>query len=161
MTLVRRGPSGVRACLARAGERRLPRVFLFGAALGVGIGLVPVLAGPPTPEAALPSGQEIASHDWFLEEQLDGQVWLVMRYLAPRIARDGGDLGYDDVIADFDALCHGPGRAAAADIVDRGGAVDQVVLILMDRAVPRGEADPTATTFIAAYTVGPEECAFQ
>jgi hypothetical protein len=103
----------------------------------------------------MPSGQALAPADMVLERQGDGQVWLVLRYLAPRIAREGGDLGYDAVAGDLDALCEGPGRQAAAAAEP---APDQVVIVLMDRPVPRGVPDPEATVFISAYDITPEGC---
>ena len=112
---------------------------------------------PPVP-AALPSGQNLTGHDTALERQADGQMLLVLRYLAPRIAREGGDLGYDDVAGDLDVLCEAPGRALAAQAAAQGTAPDQIVIALMDRPVPRGTADPNATVFMAAYGVGPEGC---
>ncbi|MEE4118959.1 MAG: DUF6497 family protein [Paracoccaceae bacterium] len=112
---------------------------------------------PPAPPA-LPSGQEVVPLDMALERQGDGQVWLVLRYLAPRIARESGDLGYDDVIADLGALCAGPGLTAAAQAETTGPAPVQIVVTLMDRPVPRGATDPEATLFIEAYSPGPEGC---
>jgi hypothetical protein len=114
--------------------------------------------GPPPPPDVLPSGQRVAPLDMVLERQGDGQAWLVIRYLAPRIARETGDLGYDDVIADLDALCAGPGLVAAAQAAKTGPAPDQIVVTLLDRPVPRGATDPEATLFIEAYRFGPEGC---
>lgn len=116
---------------------------------------------PALPDAVLPSAQEIVPYDMVLEGQPDGQVWLVLRYLAPRIAREGGDLDYAAVAPDLDALCEGPGREAAALAAGQGESVDQVVVVLMDRAVVRGEADPAATTFMSAYRLGPGGCVWQ
>ncbi|WP_147277251.1 DUF6497 family protein [Rhodovulum sp. 12E13] len=112
----------------------------------------------PAVPPALPSGQQVVPLDMALERQGDGQVWLVLRYLAPRIARETGDLGFDDVIADLDALCAGPGLVAAAQAEATGPAPDQIVVTLMDRPVPRGATDPGATLFIEAYIPGPEGC---
>jgi hypothetical protein len=164
--------AGLRAGLARAGEGRLRRALpglagrLAAGTLGAGLLETATLrAGPaaaadgaaPRPPAApeMPSGQALAPADMVLERQGDGQVWLVLRYLAPRIAREGGDLGYDAVAGDLDALCEGPGRQAAAAAEP---APDQVVIVLMDRPVPRGVPDPEATVFISAYDITPEGC---
>lgn len=151
--------AGLRAGLVRAGERRPRRALLaLGCALWAGPGAVAVTAEDealPPPAPALPSGQEVVPADMALERQGDGQLWLVLRYLAPRIARAGGDLGYDAVAADLDALCEGPARQASEAA---GAAPDQVVIVLMDRTVPRGVPDPEATLFISAYEVTPEGC---
>lgn len=154
---------GPRARMARAGEGRLRRAPVrLCASLVVVVAAGASAAGAqemPAPAPDLPSGQEVVPLDMELERQGDGQVWLVLRYLAPRIARETGDLGYDDVIADLGALCAGPGLAAAAQAEATGGAApDQIVVTLMDRPVPRGATDPGATLFIEAYTPGPEGC---
>lgn len=81
--------------------------------------------------------------------------WLVMRYLAPQIAREGGTLGYDDVAGEMDALCNGAGLATAAG---HESPVDQIVIALMDRVVERGQPDPQATQFIASYDITEAGC---
>lgn len=153
---------GPRARMARAGEGRLRRApARFCAILAVALASGASAAGAqevPAAPPALPSGQEVVPLDMALERQGDGQVWLVLRYLAPRIARETGDLGYDDVIADLDALCAGPGLTAAAQAEATGPAPDQIVVTLMDRPVPWGATDPRATLFIEAYSPGPEGC---
>ena len=58
--------------------------------------------------------------------------WLVMRYVAPQIAREGGTLGYEDVAAEMDELCNGPGLATA---LAYESPVQQIVITLMDRVV--------------------------
>ena len=109
--------------------------------------------------ADLPSGQDVTLQDTLLEEQsATGETWLVLRYLAPRIAREGGDLSYDDVALDLDALCETDGlealRLTSADVA-------QIVIILMDRVVPRGTPDPDATMFISAYEPAESGCIWQ
>lgn len=81
--------------------------------------------------------------------------WLVMRYLAPQIARDGGSLGYEDVAEEMDALCNGEGLSTA---LAHESPVDQIVITLMDRVVERGQPDPEATQFIASYDVTEAGC---
>ncbi len=158
---------GPRARMARAGEGRLRRAPAVLRAAGLAAGLALAAAGaacagqgpPRAPD--LPSGQAVVPHDMMLERQVDGQVWLVLRYIAPRIARAGGDLGYEEVSADLDALCDGPGLAAAGAAGRSGSPPDQIVVTLMDRPVPWGATDPDATVFIGAYRPGPERCAWQ
>jgi len=98
---------------------------------------------------------ELWLHDSTLEEQADGQLWLVLRYLAP--ALEGGALGYGDVAAEMDALCEADGLAALA----ASGPVDQILIVLMDRPVPRGTADPEATMYISAYRAEAGRCLWQ
>ncbi|MBM7069567.1 DUF6497 family protein [Actibacterium sp. 188UL27-1] len=107
----------------------------------------------------LPSGQETTLIDSLLEEQSGtGETWLVLRYLAPRIARGAGDLTYEDVALDLDRLCETDGlealRLTSADVA-------QIVIILMDREVPRGTPDPDAAMFISAYEPSENGCIWQ
>ncbi|MEE4117794.1 MAG: DUF6497 family protein [Paracoccaceae bacterium] len=118
---------------------------------------------PPPPEAPdLPSGQRVAPLDMVLERQGDGSRVLVLRYLAPRIAGGGraaeDGLAYVDVVGDLDALCDGPGLAAAAAM---GAAPDEIVVALVDRPLPRGATDPDATLFIGAYRPASGGCEWQ
>lgn len=138
----------------------LAAAMSVAATLGCGVALAEGSAlSPPAP--ALPSGQSVEPLAMALERQQDGQLWLILRYHAPRIAREGGDLAYADVVADLDALCAGPGLAVARAAAAAGTPADQIVVTLMDRPVPRGERDPSATQFLSAYRPGPEGCAWE
>lgn len=103
---------------------------------------------------AVPSGQDVRLFDQAVEVQVDGSHWLVLRFLAPRIAREGGDLEYEDVIGDLDALCADLGLATAVTV----GPVEQIVIVLLDRPVARGVLDPEATQYISAYRPTPTGC---
>jgi len=86
------------------------------------------------------------------------EQWLVIRYLAPEIARDGGSKGYEEAVAAMDALCEGPGLATVRAYES---PVQQIVVTLMDRIVEWGEATPEATQFIATYAVTEAGCEWQ
>jgi hypothetical protein len=101
----------------------------------------PAAAGPE-----LPSGLAVEPFDAAHEVTPDGTSQVVLRYLAPAIA--GGAVPYEAVMADLDALCAAEGIAAAAAA---GVPIDEIVIVLMDRPVPRGQPDPEATQYIAAY----------
>jgi hypothetical protein len=115
---------------------------------------------PPSPDA-LPSGQSVLAHDMTFERQADGELWLVLRYIAPRIAREGGDLDYDDIAADLDALCAAAAPHVAVWSGGRDAVPDQIMVSLMDRPVPRGVADPDARIFIAAYGLEADGCVWR
>lgn len=110
--------------------------------------LLAALVASPAAAVTLPSGLEATLHDAAVEVQPDGERWYVLRYLAPSIG--GGGLAYEAVVPDLEHLCETDGLAALA-AGPAGGGVDQIVVVLMDRAVPRGVPDPTATQFIGAY----------
>lgn len=144
----------VRVRPLRAGEGRPWRGALLTAALA--------LTAPFAAAADLPEGWA-EFHDAIVEVhagRTEGaeERWLVMRYLAPGIAREGGSLGYDDVALEMDALCNGQALATAKA---HESPVDQIVITLMDRVVERGQPDPQATQFIASYSVTETGCEWQ
>ena len=98
---------------------------------------------------AVPSGQPVDRLDQLVEHQQNPQeTWLVLRYLAPQIARAGGTVDYDVALTDMDSLCVSDGLAARSRAAE---PIDQIVIILLDRPLARGETDPDSTKFIAAY----------
>lgn len=118
-----------------------------------GLAAALLAAAPARAEPALPSGLAVTPHDMLLERQPGGEAWLVLRFLAPAIA--GGAIGYADLAADLDELCATEGLAA---VEAAGQQIAQVVIVLMDRPVPRGEPDPTATQYIGAYVIEDGKC---
>ncbi|WP_068113797.1 DUF6497 family protein [Tropicimonas marinistellae] len=108
-------------------------------------------------EVTLPSGLTVTYLDRIVERQATGETWLTLRFVTPRIDRRSGDLGYEDVALDLDRLCDSEGLNAVAET----GAVDQVMIALMDRALERGATDPDATMFIGAYLPTTEGCVWQ
>ena len=102
--------------------------------------LAAALALLACPAAAL----DPAPHDRLLETLPSGDSALVLRYIDPAIA----GLRYDDVADTLDALCARDGLPAWAAADPRPG---EIVIVLMDRPVPRGQPDPEATQSISAY----------
>lgn len=106
--------------------------------------------------AALPAAAlELTPLDSAVEVQPDGERWLVLRYLAPEIG--AGAVAYEDALGDLDRLCESDGLDGAA----AESAIAQIVIVLMDRPVPRGTPDPEATQFIAAYRIEEGACAWE
>lgn len=106
-----------------------------------------------TAETSVPSGLDITAYDVLEEEQPDGEHWLVLRYLAPAIA--DGAIQYDAVVGDLQHLCQSDGILAYQQADEGFG---QIVVILMDRPVDRGEPTPDATQYIGAYLPENGEC---
>ncbi|SFC47242.1 DUF6497 family protein [Tropicimonas isoalkanivorans] len=129
------------------------RLFQLVGAVGLALGAQPVAAQ----EIVLHSGLSVMPLDRIVERQADGRMWLTLRYVTPRIARDGGDMGYEDVATDLDELCNTQGLSAAAE----EGGIDEVVIALLDRPVEWGTTDPDATMFIGAYFPDEEGCIWQ
>lgn len=136
-----------------AKEGRLWRRALCGAFFYLSFGIGALSAQD------LPSGQTVDLYDSLLEiKEPDAPPSLVIRYVAPRIARQGGDLRYDDVAADLDALCNSDGLEALSMAQT---AVSQIVIVLMDRPVERGVPAPDATQLISAYVPTDDGCVWQ
>ncbi|MCX7644336.1 MAG: DUF6497 family protein [Rhodobacteraceae bacterium] len=112
-----------------------------------------LVAGPALAGPELPTGLAAEPFDRLVETQPGGERWLVLRYLAPDLP--GTD--YAAVVPDLDFLCETEGLPAAAE----EGGIAQVVIVLMDRAVPRGTPDPEATQFIGSYLVGNGVCEWE
>ena len=94
-------------------------------------------------------------HDRHLETLPSGDTALVLRFLDPDLATQS----YADVAPRLDALCDGQGREEWRALED---VPDELVLVVMDRAVPRGTADPQSTQYISAYRIDDVEgCIWQ
>lgn len=115
--------------------------------------MLALAAWPSAADPVLPSGLAVEPFDRGYEVTPDGTFQVVLRYLAPALA--GGAIPYEAVVADLDALCAAEGIAAAEAA---GRVVDEIVIVLMDRPVPRGQPDPEATQYIAAYEAADGVC---
>ncbi|MEQ3627001.1 MAG: DUF6497 family protein [Celeribacter sp.] len=123
----------------------------------------PIAALQPGQEVGpLPSGQTVTFLDRFIEPQTGlAETWLTLRFLAPRIARAGGDVDFDSASLDLDALCDGSGRQETARIVADGTQIDQVVIAMLDQPVARGESNVDATSYYGAYQPHESGCIWQ
>ena len=106
----------------------------------------------------VPSGQEITLID--VIEGVEGTAEATRRYrfLAPGIAREGGNVSIDAALEDIDALCR---DVVLPDLAEAGAAPDQVVISLSDRVVEFGVAAPDATQFFEAYRIENGECIWE
>ncbi len=144
----------VRVRLLRAGEGRPWRGVAF---LALIFAAQPAFAAPVLPEGWAEFHDAVVEVHAGAAEGAE-ERWLVMRYLAPEIAREGGSLGYEDVAMEMDALCNGQALATAKA---HESPIDQIIIALMDRVVERGQPDPAATQFIASYVVTEAGCEWQ
>ncbi len=117
------------------------------------------LAGPTILPAAAqegpPSGQPIVLWEIVWERVEGSGAQAVLRFIAPGIARDGGNVTAEQALADLDWLCATHGIPVAALPSARA---DRVVVTLMDRPVPRGTTDAAATQFFGLYSMKNGEC---
>lgn len=118
-----------------------------------------MVAGPVVAQdiPPLPSGQSVTLSEVLLDEN-PGALWVRFRFVAPRIARDGGDIGYDAAGPDMDTLCD---EVAVPYLAHHGIAPERVVISLSDRAVPFGAPDPDATQFFEAYHLENGACIWE
>ena len=137
-------------------------VTYVGIGLVIGVGIAAAIIGfsprALTPGLVLPSGQRVTPHEvlWEPQEEL-GETWVVMRFIAPRVARDGGDIDFERAEADFAALCASVGQP----LVALTGGADQIIVELIDRAFPRGEPAPEATALRNAFRLEGGACQWE
>lgn len=126
--------------------------------------LLLLLAPPAQSGEALvaPSGLHLWAYEALWEDHLDegaaGETWLVLRFLAPEIARNLGKYKFADISGDIDHICQFVGLPLAAST---GGGVDQIIVNFLDRPLPRGQRDPETTQFMGAYRLQDGACIWE
>lgn len=107
----------------------------------------------------VPSGQPLALWEirWERVEGTDA-VQVILRAIAPQIARDSGTVDYDGAQADMDWLCANHGLTLA-DMPY--GRATQVIVNLMDSPIPRGQTNPSVTQFYSAYSIQDDTCIWE
>ncbi len=97
----------------------------------------------------VPSGQKISFLDVIRGE--DSAVGTAVRYrfLAPGIARDKGDVVFSQAEEDMAVLCQD--YVLPQIHATPGEMPDQIIIVLSDRKVDFGVADPDATQYFEAY----------
>ncbi len=108
---------------------------------------------------AVPSGQLVLPYEALWEDKAEsGEVWLVLRFLAPQIAKAKGEISYNDASADIDFLCENVGLPL---VEMTGGGVDQIIVTLLDAPLARGERDKKVTRYMSAYRVDQGICEWE
>ena len=113
------------------------------------------MAAAPVP--ALPSGQDVSLIE-VLEDTGPGALWLRLRFQAPDIARDTGQVAHADAVADMEALC---AAMAVPYVAERGLSPEKIVISLSDRPVPFGQADAAATQFFELFRIEDGLCIWE
>ncbi|MEM6372250.1 MAG: DUF6497 family protein [Pseudomonadota bacterium] len=112
------------------------------------------LLGAAASAQDVPSGQSLVLHEVLVDE-VSAETWLRFRFVAPQIAREDGDVSYADAEPDFQHLCT---NFALPYVQEYDLAPQVVVVTLMDRPVPFGQADSAATQFIEAFRITSGAC---
>ena len=138
--------------MRRARADILPRAAL-SLLLGLSAGATAAVA-----EISVPSGQSANLHEMFLEPQESGEVIFRLRYLTPEISREGGQMKYADVEADFQHLCESD---ALPKLHEAQAQADTIVISMMDRVVEFGASDPDATQFFEVFRHNFDTCIWE
>lgn len=136
---------------AHSWKQRWVRGCVIFLLLGAPAWALPVLAQD------VPSGQSVTLSE-VLIDSVNDESWLRFRFLAPQIARDGGDITYALAELDFAHLCDSVARPYLSEF---DLEPDVVVISLMDRPVPFGQADPQATQFIEVFRIADNTCIWE
>jgi|GEM_PF-604729 len=121
-----------------------------------GCAFLTMLAAPVAAQD-VPSGQSLTLHE-VLVDAVNSESWLRFRFVAPQISRDGGDVSYAQAEADFAHLCE---TVARPYMREYDLSADVIVVALMDRPVPFGQADAAATQFIEAFRIAEDACIWE
>lgn len=115
---------------------------------------------PRAAPLAVPSGQPVELLEAVVEDH-EQEAWLILRYLAPQIARDGGGgnvFDYEATAPDLDYLCNSEGVREFDARARQGAQIHQIVVTMLDRPLDRGTSDPDVTQFNEAYRVEDGAC---
>ena len=131
-------------------DRRLPAAL---------VALMPCAAlAQDGPLIEVPSGQPITFHEVIRDAAGPAGLTYRFRFIAPDIARIGGDVTFEIAVVDMDHLCN---RFALQRISNIGPQPSQIVISLSDRATAFGQAAPEATQFFEAYRVEDGVCIWE
>lgn len=134
-------------------------VLIRAALIGLLATATPLMAAE---RMAVPSGQVIVPYEMLWEDHRDqgpnGEVWLVLRFLTPGIRAGDNALKFGDVAPDIDFICEEVGLPL---VEMTGGGVDQVIVTLMDQAIPRGMRNAEVTQYMSAYRVSEGTCVWE
>lgn len=126
----------------------MKRIVLLSVVLG--------LAGCRAEEMRLPSGLVAERAEVLMEEQPGGEVWLILRVIAPDLATRVPSVA--QTAADTGALCAGWGveAAEAASVTP-----DQIVVQMMSARVERGQPAPDVAQVFAGYRYQDGTCIWE
>ena len=114
--------------------------------------------GGPDEAIAVPSGQPVTFLD--AQQGVPGPDGLTtrFRFVAPRIARQGGDIDAETAQADMTYLCE---TYVLPRLSATGPVPSQIVISLSDRPLAFGEPAPEATQFFEAYSFVDDHCVWE
>lgn len=143
----------IKPAFARAGSGA-KRSGGMGWMFAVIFAAAPVWGEPVT----VPSGQTVEFLDLVRDVEGTADNTWRFRFVAPRIARDGGDIPIDVALADIDMLCAG---FVLDRLAETGESPEQVIISLSDRPVTFGASAPEATQIFEAYRIEDRVCIWE
>lgn len=115
------------------------------------------LPGMAQEVATPPSGQALELHEVLYEVQpYSEELWVILRVLAPAIGNGGIDP--ETAQEDMDWSCLEWAQSAAEAAPE---PPTQIVVQMMERAVPRGQTDPDTVQFFAGYLLQDGSCIWE
>lgn len=99
---------------------------------------------------AVPSGQILHLQDVILDEEGPNGSALRFRFIAPQVARNGGNIDAETATSDMRALCD---SFVVPRLTELGVAPAQIILSMADVALPFGEAAPENTQFFESFSI--------
>ena len=106
----------------------------------------------------VPSGQPVTLQDVIWNAPGPEGLTLRFRFVAPQIARNGGDITTEAAQADMLHLCQ---TYALPRIAEFGPEPAQIVISMADISVPFGDTAPEVTQFFEAYSVQDGICIWE
>jgi hypothetical protein len=109
-------------------------------------------------QISVPSGQSVTLQDVIWNSAgPDGPV-ARFRFVAPAIARVGGNVDAEQVGQDLLYLCQ---NIVLAKLAQKGALPPAVVVSIADRAVTFGETLPDATQYFESYRIEGDTCVWE
>ena len=107
---------------------------------------------------SVPSGQPVTLQDVIRSE--DGPVGAALRFrfVAPQIAREGGNVDFETASADMVELCQ---SFALPRLTELGEAPRQIIISMAAAELPFGEAAPEVTQFFESFRVENGTCIWE
>jgi len=124
-------------------------------ASGVALAVL-LLAACRSEEMRLPSGLVAERAEVLMEEQPGGEVWLILRVIAPGLGARRPSTA--ESAADTGALCESWGVEAAGNAAV---TPDQIVVQVMSVWVERGQPAPDITQVFAGYRFENDTCIWE
>ena len=106
---------------------------------------------------AVPSGQLVVLSEVLVDDS-PGETWLRFRFVAPQIAREGGDIDTDTAAADMDHLCE---HLVMPYLAEYTLDPSRIVISLSDRDVDFGASIPEATQYFEQYRPENARCIWE